>query len=228
LRRRSRAEIEESIRNAPSLTKNGLQSLSDIQAAQKQTTMVTLIHPSQDFVDGLMMYGVMVGDKWNLLTSGRELLQITPEGKYQLVVDFDDRQRLELSAVEHFIDGSLSVRPDDLLEEIKSYIRRFVVLTQQDIYTVLATWVMGTYIFRVFASFPYIHLQAEKGSGKTRLMDILHPLCFNGEFSSNQTAPVILRSVNNAACTMFLDEVEYLRKADTATHGEVMRILNSG
>ena len=228
LRRRSRAEIDDSIRNAPSLTKNGLQSISDIQAAQKQTTMVTMIHPSQDFVDGLMIYGVMIGNKVNLLTSERELLPITPEGKYQLVVEYDDRQRLELDAIEHFIDGSLSVKPDELLEEIRSYIKRFVVLTQQDIYTVLATWVMGTYIFRVFGSFPYIHLQAEKGSGKTRLMDILHPVCFNGEFSSNQTAPVVLRSVNNAACTMFLDEVEHLRKADTAVHGEIMRILNSG
>jgi hypothetical protein len=27
---------------------------------------------------------------------------------------------------------------------------------------------------------------------------------------------------------MFLDEVEYLRKADTQTHGDIMRILNSG
>ena len=59
-------------------------------------------------------------------------------------------------------------------------------------------------------------------------MDILHPVCFNGEFSSNQTATVIFRSVENSACTMFFDEVEYLRKADTPMHGDIMRILNSG
>ena len=149
LRKRSKPDIEEAIRLAPTLSEDILHSITDIHAARKGATTVLMIHPSQEFLDGLMFYGVMVGETFHLLTSERKLFPITPDGTYELIVEYDDRQRLDLMAVEHYLDGSFNVNPSGLLEEIKSYIRRFVVLTEEDIYTVLATWVMGTYIFRV-------------------------------------------------------------------------------
>jgi hypothetical protein len=92
----------------------------------------------------------------------------------------------------------------------------------------LATWVMATYVYRLYRSFPYIHLHAEKGSGKTTLMEVLHPIAFNGQYSVNQSSAVIFRDVHASGSTLFLDEVESLRNENAATYGDIISILNSG
>jgi hypothetical protein len=102
------------------------------------------------------------------------------------------------------------------------------VLTDETIYTTLATWVMGSYVFRIYRTFPYIHLHAEKGSGKTTLMDIMHPIAFNGQPSADQSKALIFRDVHASGSSLFLDEVEFLRNENAATYGDVVSILNSG
>lgn len=228
LRKRTKAEVESSLSQAKELTIGNLTTLSLINSAQMKGVAKKKVHLAQDFVDDMIVYGVRIGTEPFLLTSSRALLPLNKMEGYEGVTAEPESSRMTVEAVSSFVAGDMLVDPHKVLDEIRSYIRRFVVFSDESTFSLLATWVLGTYCFRVFDSFPYIHLQAEKGSGKTRVMDILHPICFNGEFSSNQTAPVIFRDVHNSACTMFLDEVEYLRKADTATHGEIMRILNSG
>ncbi len=228
VRNHPRPSIDEAIRSAPLLTKDSLRVLGQIQAAQEQTPRKIRVHPSQDFVDDQMIYGVMIGDEPYLLTSLREALPFKELEKYELIVDKPSVLRMTSEGMRDYFAGSLIVRADRLLEEIKSYVRRYVVLTDEQIDTVLAAWVMGTYVYRIFRAFPYIHVQAEKGSGKTTLMDILHPICFNGQSSSDQSSAVIFRDVHSSASTLFLDEVEYLKKKDSGTFSDVIGILNSG
>jgi hypothetical protein len=89
-------------------------------------------------------------------------------------------------------------------------------------------WVMGSYLFMIFRYYPYVWLNAEKGSGKTLLMEILSSIAFNGELITNPTESVIFRDISNNLITMFIDEVEQLRKRDKDTYGSLISILNSG
>jgi len=228
VRNRAKGDIDEAIRSAPLLTQDSLSVLGKIQAAQEQTPRKIRIHPAQDFVDDQMVYGVMIGDEPYLLTSRREALPFKELERYELIVDNPSVLRMSPEGLREFVAGNLTVQADRLLDDIRSYLRKYVVLTDREIYTVLASWVMGTYVYRVFRAFPYIHVQAEKGSGKTTLMDILHPICFNGQSSSDQSSAVIFRDVHSSASTLFLDEVEYLKKKDSGTFSDVIGILNSG
>ena len=229
VRNHPRRSIDEAIRNAPKLTKDSLRVLGLIQAAQKQAPQKIRIHPAQDFADEQMMYGVTIGGEPHLLTSQRKVLPFTDLERYELIVEKPSVSRMTSDGLRDYFAGNLIVQADALLEEIKLYIRKYVVLTNEEIYTVLAAWVMGTYVYRIFRTYPYVHVQAEKGSGKTTLMDILHPVCFNGQSpSSSDSSAVIFRDVHSSASTLFLDEVENLKKRDSATFSDVISVLNSG
>jgi len=229
VRNHPRHNIDEAIRNAPILTKDSLRVLGLIQAAQKQAPPKIRIHPAQDFADDQMMYGVTIGGEPHILTSQRKVLPFKDLERYELIVEKPSVSRMTSDGLRDYFAGDLLIQADTLLEEIKSYVRKYVVLTDEKIYTVLAAWVMGTYVYRIFRAYPYVHVQAEKGSGKTTLMDILHPICFNGQSpSSSDSSAVIFRDVHSSASTLFLDEVENLQKRDSATFSDVISILNSG
>ena len=80
---------------------------------------------------------------------------------------------------------------------------------------------MGTYVFRIFRYFPYIHLHAEKASGKTTLMEILEKICFNGELSSDATGVSLFHEVHTNSSTLFLDESEDLREGQNSRQNAV-------
>lgn len=87
---------------------------------------------------------------------------------------------------------------------------------------------MGTYIYRIFRYFPYAWLNAEKGSGKTLLMEVVSAIAFNGELITSPTEAVIFRDVANNQVTMCIDEVEMLKKRDKDVYGAIISLLNAG
>ena len=51
----------------------------------------------------------------------------------------------------------------------------------------LAIWIMGTYLQPIFDAYPYISLLGTRGSGKTKVLEIVSRLAFNAEMTSNAT-----------------------------------------
>ena len=127
-----------------------------------------------------------------------------------------------------YLNATISVNPIQLFQQIRQYISKYILLKNPNAYSFLTLWVMGTYIFRVFSYFPYVHLKGEKGSGKSKVLEILKPICFNGTSFLNPTPAVIFRFVSLFSPTLFIDEVEKLRKSDRDIFGALMSILNSG
>jgi hypothetical protein len=115
-----------------------------------------------------------------------------------------------------------------IFRRVREYIKRFIILKDENAYDFLALWAMGTYLFRVFMYYPYILLQGEKQCGKSLLMEVLAAICFNGESSVNTTEAVLFRDVHNNSLTMFVDEAENLRRQDKDQNGGIMSVLKSG
>ena len=59
-------------------------------------------------------------------------------------------------------------------------------------------------------------------------MEILSSISFNGDLITNPTEAVIFRDISNNLITMFIDEVEKLRKRDKDTYGALISVLNVG
>jgi len=117
----------------------------------------------------------------------------------------------------------------DLLDSIQYFIHRFVVLSHaQEV--VLAIWVAHTYVLHAcFTVTPYLNLtSATKGSGKTRLLEVLNYLVKNPWMTARVSPAVLARKVHAAHPTLLLDEVDALFKGEQDGAELVRGVLNSG
>jgi len=188
------------------------------------------IHPAQDYADGMMVFTVKVKDTSCLITSDRRLFPLADaqqEG-FDIKHDTVDTARFSAKGVTTFLDGKYESSIPALYEKIYGYVKRFIHFPDEAYLSYVSLWVMGTYVFMLFRYYPYVWLNAEKASGKTLLMEVLSSIAFNGELIMNPTESVIFRDISNNLITMFIDEVEQLRKRDKDTYGSLISLLNSG
>lgn len=189
-----------------------------------------IIHPAQDYAHGVMTFSVMVKNEPYLLTSDKRLFSFEDalrEG-FDLKHTTVDTFRFSPKGMHEFLDRKKEADIPALYERIYDYVRRFIRFPNDAYASFLSLWIMGTYVFMIFRYYPYVWLNAEKGSGKTLLMEILSSIAFNGDLVTNPTESVIFRDISNNLITMFIDEVEQLRKRDKDTYGSLISVLNAG
>lgn len=184
------------------------------------------INPSQDFINNEMIYSLFKGRIPYIITSGKKLIKFEDAEKfeYNLRNNNVSISKFRPQAALAYIEGKTA----DIYEcynKIKQHITKYIVFQDKALYSFLSLWVIGTYIHRVFRYYPYIWLNADKGSGKTRVMEVLSPIAFNSAMASNQTQSTIFRSVDADSCTLFIDEFE--KMAGEAKQG-ILTVLNSG
>jgi len=200
-----------------------------IEQLKSETNIIT-VNPAQDFYNGRMYFTVKIKGAPYLLSSDRELISFEQAEKHGISLKHKliDTTRFSPDAAARYLEGDYRVDVPELYDRICKYIKRFVFFTDQRWVYFLGLWVMGTYLYKVFNYYPYVWLHAEKQSGKSLLMKILSRIAFNGDVLIHPTAAVVFRDVSQNSISMFIDEVEQLRKQDKDLHGDIMKILNSG
>lgn len=86
-----------------------------------------------------------------------------------------------------------------------------------------AIWIIGTYFHKEFNSFPRLFINAMKGSGKSRLLQIIKSLAWNGSVQVNLTEAVLFRSASQR--TLLFDESESISSKEK---GVMRELLNAG
>jgi hypothetical protein len=110
----------------------------------------------------------------------------------------------------------------NILEKIATFIRRFVFLQHDELYDLVAAWVVGTYVMDVFDFAGYIFAYSpEPQSGKSRLLEVLELLVHKP--SGILIAPTEAVLFRTADGTQLLDEVDSWRNKD-----ELKSVLNAG
>jgi hypothetical protein len=118
------------------------------------------------------------------------------------------------------IDGA------ELLEEIKSFIGRFVVLPSEESRDLLALWVLHTHAFEAAWATPYLRItSAAPSSGKTLLLEVLAAICRNGWHAINPSVAVLYRKIDRQQPTLLLDEMDNYPLDDRR---DALAVLNAG
>jgi Protein of unknown function (DUF3631) len=93
----------------------------------------------------------------------------------------------------------------------------------------LALWTLGTYVFRVFAYFGYVHVVSPVPQcAKSRLLDILAEVVSDSTGrASNLTESVVFHLAHQGK-TFLIDEMDQMRNQDKEKFGMVMALLNAG
>lgn len=92
----------------------------------------------------------------------------------------------------------------------------------EEYYPIISLWIIGTYLHKLFKTYPYLYFNAMKGSGKTRTLSLLAHLSFNGKMMVDLTEAVLFRTAENTA--FFIDELERISFKERAN---LRLLLNS-
>jgi hypothetical protein len=200
-----------------------------------------VITGAQDFKDGKSyvsvsfqkIEGAEINTHLYLITSDKQKIQYSKSTLLErgIIVErmpFMPNTTWSEKDLEQFLSGSDTKSIKSIWETIKSLLEGLFDFTDKRWQSVIALWIIGTYFHRQFVVYPYIHLNGNPGSGKTKCLTFIASLAFNGELSVNNTPSYITRVVHNNHATCCIDEVERLHKAKDEDSKTILAILNAG
>jgi len=100
---------------------------------------------------------------------------------------------------------------------IVDVLREFII-TKQDNYDIIALWIIGTHLHDNFPSFPYLYINAMKGSAKTRLLKLIKSLSYNGDMLASLSEAVLFRTTG----TLCIDEFESINSREKNSLRELL------
>ncbi len=193
------------------------------------TNLKYRLHPAMDYYNGQLFLGYrFVDDMLNkrewLVDSGlkvwtkEDLIQEKINVKEKDIIGEQRWQNIEKL-------HEKQTNPGNLFTLIKTKLTHHIWFSNPLSYDVLTLWIMSTYMYWAFDSFPYIHLSGTPDSGKSRVQRLSSCLTFNGYFTESISNSSIFRYVEDMRASLHIDEQEYL---GTGTISETVSILNSG
>jgi hypothetical protein len=112
-------------------------------------------------------------------------------------------------------------RLKDGYRTIKDILMKYCDLEER-YYPVISLWIVGTYAHDSFETYPYLFINASKGSGKSRLLRLISVLSKNGKLLGSMTESALFRgSKGNTLC---IDEFENIQSDEK---GALRELLNA-
>lgn len=93
--------------------------------------------------------------------------------------------------------------------DLKDILKEFVDMKEEN-YEIIALWIMGTWLHDYFPTYPYLFINAMKGSGKTRLLKLIKELSKEGDMLASLSEAVLFRTTG----TLCIDEFENISGKD--------------
>ena len=138
------------------------------------------------------------------------------------------KQRWSWTSINRFLkresSGTIAAAFVAILKQLESHID----LGAYENIETLALWIIGTYVFRMLPTYPYIHLNGMAGAGKTKTLHIVSLMAFNGCVGTDTTPAALVRLTHDNQSTLCLDEIEKLQSAKDEMSKSALAILNVG
>ncbi|MGI8752147.1 MAG: DUF3631 domain-containing protein [Acidimicrobiales bacterium] len=117
----------------------------------------------------------------------------------------------------------------ELADEVAAMIETYVALPSAGHLHACALWVIHTWVADAADSTPRLAvISAEKGSGKTRLLEVLDPLTQASLRVSNTTPAALYRLLAKHPRTILLDEADAVFGPMAGAHEDLRALLNAG
>lgn len=128
-----------------------------------------------------------------------------------------DFEKLDLEKLEIDLEDNRTLKEtyDMIVDTLKYYLD-----LNPKYYNIVALWIIGTYVNQSFSVFPYLFLNAMRGSGKTRLLKLITALADKGQLMASMTEAVLFRTTG----TLAIDEFENIGSKDK---NELRELLNA-
>lgn len=121
----------------------------------------------------------------------------------------------DIKKLEEDMNENLFIAYENIIKILHNYCD-----LKEEYYNIIALWIIGTYFHDDFPTYPYLFLNATKGSGKTRLLKLITKLSKDGEILNSLTEAVLFRTKG----TLAIDEFEGVVRKGKET---LLELLNS-
>ncbi|NKE66866.1 winged helix-turn-helix domain-containing protein [Ramlibacter sp. RBP-2] len=112
-----------------------------------------------------------------------------------------------------------------LLEELRSYINRYVDISP-DFVEVVCAYVLLTWVYEAFNELCYLRFSGDYGSGKSRALIVIGAVCNKPFFASAaSTISPVFYTLDTFRGTLILDEADF-RYSDL--QADIVKIMNNG
>ncbi len=187
-------------------------------------------HPSLDIKHDILLLGFRVKPEMNkeenlFVVVSKDVMQVIKEGVFAINgntynIDVKGRKLAKLSKqwskneLDSFrkerFENLTSVAPQEVITKVTDALKKYVELDEPD-YTIVSAWIVGTYFFPIFSAYPYLHIKAPKGSGKTQCLSFLNQTCFNAT-KARASLPAMRDTVDSLRGTYLMDQADALRR----------------
>ena len=137
-----------------------------------------------------------------------------------------------VTEVTEVTDNPGRVRGADLLDEVITYVKRFVSFPAEHHAIAVTLWLAHAHAIEAFENTPRCAiLSPEPGSGKTRLMELIEALVPRPVLSVNSTVAYVIRKISDeeGLPTLLMDEVDAIFSGRSGDGNDDLRgLLNSG
>lgn len=119
----------------------------------------------------------------------------------------------------------------DALHEVDTFVRRFCVLPTEADHVAVALWIAHAHMVEHFHTTPRLALLSpEPGSGKTRVLEVLHLLTPEPMFVFSASVAAIFRTMAQQQTTLLFDEIDAVfgRRGKDDQHEDLRALLNVG
>lgn len=206
------------------------------------------ISPGVDIVDDVMYFCVtfpdmqflqtqhnnsQVIDTTYLVSSKRDFLKVNKNGIvlgrnliFKTIPKSFKFEHWKPEFIKSWLYEDFKVDPALLFADIKAIFDKYLDFKEKNISDFLSFWVIGTYFYPIFESYPYVALWGPKASGKTKVLDVAEKLCLNAIHSASITSSALFRTIEQSSCALLIDEAENLR--DTKGSKDLLSLLHAG
>ena len=131
---------------------------------------------------------------------------------------FEEQKRKEINQNVVKVEQNPLFILREIADEVESILRSYLDM-REDYYKLVATWIIGCYLHNNFTTYPYLFLNAMRGSGKSRALKVITALG-DGEMLISLKEAVLFRYPKNKL--LVIDEFEGLNSKDNCGLREIL------
>jgi hypothetical protein len=182
--------------------------------------LVKFVHPAIDYLDGKLWFGANLPKEdgvydHHLVTSDRRVLDPYDNGQmgeYILRASPAVMYRWSEEGIRAYLEGREN--GDGVYQELLQLLKEHIEFQDEREYKLVAVWIMGTYVFVVFRTYPYLSFSGLKRSGKSKVLDFLSLVAFNAINSADISDSSIYRLCEATRSTILMDEAHALESRE--------------
>lgn len=167
-----------------------------------------------------------------VVTSDRKIVELEAFAKannYYIARKHDMESRWSRESITNYLNGfKESTYFYDVFIKTTDLLKYYLDIESEQLYKVIALWLIGTYFYRQFKAYPYFNVNGLMNSGKSKMLELCALIAFNGELLMGSTPAYIIRSINDNCATICLDEAEKLKDTTNPDSQTLIYMLNSG